>query len=113
MDGGRLSAFGSVLDLFWICFGSVLDPFWIRFGSVLGANLVETSRHDNAVRAIRSNPDLWSGASDDELLIDLLADLMHYCDANGIDFGRSLRSARAHFRAETDQICDNLRNPGF
>lgn len=37
----------------------------------------------------------------EEAIIDLLADLMHFCDYDGHDFDGFLRSAREHFDAET------------
>lgn len=35
--------------------------------------------------------------------IDLLADLMHWCATNGVDFEDTLRVARTHFLAERDR----------
>lgn len=43
------------------------------------------------------------GGSDDEsLLTDLLADLMHWADANDEDFGAAIGMARKHHDAESD-----------
>jgi hypothetical protein len=36
-----------------------------------------------------------------DALPDLLADLMHWCDRNGIDFAEALEAARMHYAAET------------
>jgi hypothetical protein len=36
----------------------------------------------------------------DEALIDLLADLMHWTDGNGLDFQNALDHARVHHDAE-------------
>lgn len=38
--------------------------------------------------------------SPDEALIDLLADLMHWSDANGVDFQNALDHAQHHHDAE-------------
>jgi hypothetical protein len=35
-------------------------------------------------------------------LIDLLADLMHWCDRDGRDFAFELSTARMHYEAELD-----------
>jgi len=32
---------------------------------------------------------------------DLLADMMHWCDRNGIDFGSELERAQEHYKEET------------
>lgn len=34
---------------------------------------------------------------------DLLADLLHWCDLNGIDFDAELEIARDHFHCETNE----------
>ena len=36
----------------------------------------------------------------DYALVDLLTNLMHYCDQHGIEFEKELRRAREHFKAE-------------
>lgn len=33
-------------------------------------------------------------------VVDLIADLAHFCEARGIDFEKCLRLARAHYAAE-------------
>lgn len=38
----------------------------------------------------------------EDLIPDLLADLAHYCDRNGLDFGHMLWGARAHYEDETE-----------
>lgn len=40
------------------------------------------------------------GADEDCVLRDFLADLMHHCDRNGIDFEYELDIAIGHYRAE-------------
>lgn len=35
-------------------------------------------------------------------VIDLLADLMHWCEQNDVSFEDTLRTARTHFEAEQD-----------
>lgn len=37
----------------------------------------------------------------EDVLPDMLADLMHWCDRNGQDFDDCLRRARDHYTAET------------
>lgn len=36
-------------------------------------------------------------------VIDLLADLLHWCEANGVDFEDTLRISRMHFDSERDE----------
>ncbi len=36
-----------------------------------------------------------------DALVDLLADLMHWCDRSGSRFNDALRIARMHYKAET------------
>jgi hypothetical protein len=42
-----------------------------------------------------------TGSEDDTALIDLLCDLMHWCDRNDGDFEQALQLARMHYEAET------------
>ena len=42
--------------------------------------------------------------SDDENVIDLLADLIHFCDHNKIDFDYTLKMARDHHYFETEHL---------
>lgn len=48
-----------------------------------------------------------SGSEPEHALTDLLADLMHWCNANGQDFQTALDRAREHHNEEID----NLSNP--
>lgn len=48
---------------------------------------------DNATKAL-------AGYLDDANVRDLLADLMHYCDARGINFDEELVMARVNHRRE-------------
>jgi hypothetical protein len=43
-----------------------------------------------------------TGTDYDDSVTDLLGDLMHWCDRNGVDFGDELARARRHYHAETD-----------
>lgn len=36
-------------------------------------------------------------------VIDLLADLLHWCEMNGVDFEDTLRISRMHFAAERNE----------
>jgi hypothetical protein len=80
---------------------------------------------DGELKEFRKNPDLppdpdelndsraiWAGAAvtifmditgtgEEDALGDLLADLMHWADRHGHDFGAALDCARAHYREET------------
>ena len=42
-----------------------------------------------------------TGTDEEDAACDLLADLMHWCDRNGEDFGHELARARDHYEAET------------
>lgn len=42
------------------------------------------------------------GADPDECLVDLLGNLMHWCDRNGQSFDDALATARMHYEAETE-----------
>ncbi len=44
----------------------------------------------------------FRGKEPEESLIDLLADLMHYADREGLDYNDALRIARGHFRNERE-----------
>ena len=55
----------------------------------------------NAAKALK----VYISAADpndeiEEHVIDLLADIQHYCDTFGIDFNNCLRIARDHFNTE-------------
>jgi hypothetical protein len=56
-------------------------------------------RYERAARAV----DYYAGSDIDEpdaTLVDLLTDLMHYAEHNGIDFAAACESARMHYSAE-------------
>ncbi|MCZ2341348.1 MAG: hypothetical protein LC104_06070 [Bacteroidales bacterium] len=42
-----------------------------------------------------------TGADEADAVCDLIADLMHWCDRNGQDFGDELSRAQDHYAAET------------
>lgn len=52
---------------------------------------------DTCVEAIL---EIYESDSVDDAAKDFLTDLMHYCDANGLDFDTCLESARASYEAE-------------
>jgi hypothetical protein len=58
-------------------------------------------RADWAQQALEAFQDVTG--IDDEYPVDLLADLMHWCDRNGCDFDVALERARYHYEAETRQ----------
>jgi hypothetical protein len=60
---------------------------------------MNTQRVDVAARALESMPDFEEGGLV-EAFTDLLANLMHFCEAYGIDFEGCLGMARIHFDAE-------------
>jgi hypothetical protein len=43
------------------------------------------------------------GSASAESLIDVLADAMHWCDLNDMDFDRLLNMASIHFNSERDE----------
>jgi len=66
------------------------------------------SRADRAEHAIGAyciaHPDYIDGLEvDDEIITEMLADLRHYCHANGIDFEMCARMAETHFSEEVDK----------
>jgi hypothetical protein len=42
-----------------------------------------------------------TGTDYDDAIVDLLSDLMHWCDRNELDFEASMSIARMHYEAET------------
>ena len=64
---------------------------------------MNTRRIEYAAIAIDAMLDTTNEDHGDDIatpVTDLLANLMHYCDAEGIDFQRCLKSAGIHFEAE-------------
>ena len=53
-----------------------------------------------AYQAISLLPDS-DKQSDKENVTDLLTNLMHYCNFNGVEFNRCLSNAALHYNAET------------
>ena len=66
-----------------------------RHRSALAALLAHLK--ENASRSILSDP------TPEEAITDLLADLMHLCSQNGMDFDRYLASAMVHHMMETEE----------
>jgi hypothetical protein len=54
---------------------------------------------DDALRCFQQ-----ATGTDDEALIDLICDLMHWCDRNNADFDAALSTARVHYDAETAPV---------
>ena len=52
---------------------------------------------DGALRAFRN----LTGTDFEDAVSDLMADLMHWCDRNGMTFANELRRARYHYEEET------------
>ena len=44
-----------------------------------------------------------TSTDDGDVIGDLLADLMHWCDRNGVEFDTALSRARRHYEAETGE----------
>jgi hypothetical protein len=42
-----------------------------------------------------------TGTDYDDAIVDLMSDLMHWCDRNEADFAASLSISRMHYEAET------------
>jgi len=62
---------------------------------------------DNTSRAYRAGEvldyyDEMDGTDPDSNVVDLLADLMHYCNQSSWDFTQALETARMHFEAEVE-----------
>jgi hypothetical protein len=66
-------------------------------------SLLNTRRHATARSALSAASAArgTSPATSDEAVIDLLADLRHFCAAGGIDFDNCDRMADAHFATES------------
>jgi hypothetical protein len=61
----------------------------------------------NDIRARWAAEALWhiecmSGVDHEDAPVDLIADLMHWCDRNGFDFDAQLARAAMRYQAETD-----------
>lgn len=50
-----------------------------------------------------------TGSDDDNAISDVLADLMHYCRDNDIDFRKELSTARWHFNEEVKEEKDAVQ----
>lgn len=61
---------------------------------------------DRAARAARALSDIVdaNGCDDADAVIDLLADIRHYCHQHGIDYTTADTMAQTHFIAETEEI---------
>ena len=42
-----------------------------------------------------------TGCDREDALADMLCDLMHWCDRNGLDFARQVERAEYHYQCET------------
>lgn len=70
---------------------------------VLGRLSPEGIAHDNMARAFRACRALAHYEDEDALeikLSDLLGDMLHLCDAAGVEFSESLRRGQLHYEAE-------------
>jgi hypothetical protein len=65
-------------------------------------NSERRGRGQQILRAYRGiHPDYWNeNEPDDQAVTDLLADLMHYCKQQGIDFRKCVAMAEVHFEEE-------------
>lgn len=68
-----------------------------------GMNDVRAEWADQAMRrfAEQTNQDMEFEA--DDILGDLLCDLMHWCDRNGVRFESYLNRAESHYEEETQE----------
>lgn len=62
------------------------------------------TRRARAKTAIDAHRDATGSAAYDEALIDLLTDIMHWSDGNGLDFQEALDHARFHLEHEQPAI---------
>lgn len=58
---------------------------------------------DHAIRAFAIHTGMVE-EPDDDIVPDLLADLMHWCDRNHLSFDELLRRARNHYAEETNDV---------
>lgn len=49
-----------------------------------------------------------TGTDRDTALLDLLCDLMHFCDRNGFDFDHELARGRLHYKEETTALEETM-----
>jgi hypothetical protein len=61
-------------------------------------------RIESAGIALKARCTTEGDGSDDENVIDLLTDLIHFCDHNKIDFDYTLKTARDHHYFETEHL---------
>lgn len=64
--------------------------------------MAEPTKQERAARIndVRDAYDVARGFEDEDFLTDLLTDLMHYCEIQGMDFGRALVAAEVSFEEE-------------
>ena len=65
-------------------------------------NKAAAERIDRAFEMMRTQGE-YSGSGDSEDVTDLLADLRHFCDKEGLDFGELDSTAHRHYTAEVVQ----------
>jgi hypothetical protein len=56
---------------------------------------------DDVLRRFASITDMHFLKDQPELVSDLIADIHHWCDRNGVDFDQSVANAAGHYIAET------------
>ena len=62
------------------------------------------TNHDRYVKARRAlNAYIETSGDDESDVTDLLADLMHFCDEQVIDFNRALQNAQWNYREEVKE----------
>ena len=61
-------------------------------------------RVESAGIALKARCATQGDGSDDENVIDLLTDLIHFCDHNKIDFDYTLKTARDHHYIEKEHL---------
>lgn len=77
------------------------DTRWVISGGELEGLLQHT---EDTLEAYR--PGHSEGDGPELAISDLLADLMHFCKADKIDFSRCLARAQDHFKEETEDAND-------
>ncbi len=94
----------------WRAFDStILDLNWQQDGTFRGnTGRAEDTRHDNvmraghAVEALHAYDMTTNTRSLDVHVADLIADLMHLCDAIGEDFETEVQRAQSYYQAEIE-----------
>ena len=76
-------------------------------GNHMITNLDRANWADKAIRAFREQ----TGCDQEDSLVDILCDLMHWANVRNFDFDAALATARMHYEAECDEESSADRLP--